>query len=416
MTILNNPMQVRVPITELNSRLERFRIEMNSANPEWEIAVIFSKINQYYFTGTMQDGMLLIPRNAEAVYWVRRSYERAFDESLFPVIKPMESFRDAATSVETHGGASQYGGASLPDTVYLETEIVPLALLQRFQKYFPFANVKPLDLQISAVRAIKSSYELSLMEQSGKIHQHVLEDIVPSMLREGINEADFASELYTIMVKEGHHGMSRFSMFDTQAVLGQIAFGESSIYPTAFNGPGGNYGMSPAIPMIGSRERKLRHGDLVFVDIGCGVDGYHTDKTLVYMFGAPLSDVAISAHYQCVEVQNRTAAMLKPGAIPSEIYNTIMESLSPEFQENFMGYGSRKVKFLGHGIGLTIDELPVIAQGFDEPLQEGMVFALEPKKGIKDVGLVGIENTFIVTPEGGRCITGTHPGLIKVGF
>jgi Xaa-Pro dipeptidase len=409
-------MQVRVPLSELNFRLERFRKEMDSANPEWAIAVIFSKINQYYFSGTMQDGMLIIPRNNEAVLWVRRSYERALDESLFPVIKPMDSFRDAAAYVETHSGASHYGRASLPDTVYIETEIVPIALLQRFQKYFPFTNIKPLDLQISAIRAIKSSYELSLMEKSGRIHQHVLEEIVPSMLREGINEADFGSELYTVMVREGHHGMSRFSMFDTQAVLGQIAFGESSIYPTAFNGPGGNYGMHPAIPMIGSRDRKLRHGDLVFVDIGCGVDGYHTDKTLVYMFGASLSDEAISAHNQCVEVQNRVAAMLKPGAIPSEIYNTIMESLSPEFQQNFMGYGNRKVKFLGHGIGLTIDELPVIAQGFDEPLQEGMVFALEPKKGIKDVGLVGIENTFIVTPKGGRCITGTHPGMMKVGF
>jgi len=84
--------------------------------------------------------------------------------------------------------------------------------------------------------------------------------------------------------------------------------------------------------------------------------------------------------------------------------------------ENFMGFGNRRVKFLGHGVGLTIDELPVIAQGFDESIQEGMVFALEPKKGIKDVGMVGIENTFIVTSEGGKCITGTNPGLIRVGF
>ena len=45
-----------------------------------------------------------------------------------------------------------------------------------------------------------------------------------------------------------------------------------------------------------------------------------------------------------------------------------------------MGYGRHTVKFLGHGIGLWIDEIPVIAKGFDEPLQEGMVFAIEPKK------------------------------------
>ena len=401
-------MQNRVPLSELNSRLSCFRTEMDNKNPEWEISVIFSKLNQYYFTGTMQEGMLYIPRNDEAVFWVRRSYERALDESLFPVIKPMESFRDAALGTRDN--------AFLHDTVYLETEIVPLAMLQRFQKYFPFTNIKPLDLQISTVRTIKSPYELALIEESGKIHQRVQEELIPGMLHEGISEADFASDLYAMMVKEGYHGVSRFNMFDTQATLGQIGFGESSIYPTCFNGPGGNTGISPAVPMIGSRERKLRHGDLVFVDTGCGVDGYHTDKTTIYMFGAPLPDEAIKAHYQCVDIQNRVADMLKPGAIPSVIYNSIMEGLSPEFLTNFMGFGNRKVKFLGHGVGLTIDELPVIAQGFDEPIQEGMVFALEPKKGIKDVGMVGIENTFIVTPEGGRCITGTHPGLIKAGF
>ena len=79
-----------------------------------------------------------------------------------------------------------------------------------------------------------------------------------------------------------------------------------------------------------------------------------------------------------------------------------------------MGYGDRKVKFLGHGIGLHVNELPVLAKGFDEPIQEGMVFAVEPKVGIRDIGMVGLENTFIVTAEGGVCVTGNHPGLMKV--
>ena len=79
-----------------------------------------------------------------------------------------------------------------------------------------------------------------------------------------------------------------------------------------------------------------------------------------------------------------------------------------------MGFGSRQVKFLGHGIGLNVDEYPVIAKGFKIPLQENMVFAIEPKKGIEGIGMVGTENTFIVTPDGGRCITGNNPGLILV--
>ncbi len=393
----------KVPLTELENRMRYFRTRMDISNPEWEIAVIFSKINLYYFTGTMQDGMLIIPKNGEATFWVRRSYERALDESFFPNIEPMNSFRDAAKSV-----------IGLLDTVYLETEVVPLALYQRFQKYFPFKNVKSVDTQICAVRAVKSEYELSLTRKAGKIDKHLLEDVVPGMLREGMSEVDLATELFSIAVEEGHDGLCRFGMFDTEMFLGNVCFGESSIYPCYFNGPGGSYGMSPAVPLIGSRTRKLRKGDLVFIDIGCAFEGYNTDKTTTYMFGSPLPQYAIDIHNKCVDIQNEAAAMLRPGAIPSEIYNSIMINLDEEFLQNFMGFGNRKVKFLGHAVGLLIDETPVIAEGFDEPLQEGMVFALEPKKGIEKIGMVGIENTFIVTAKGGECITGDNPGLIPV--
>ena len=393
----------KVPLTELKSRIRNFRKRMDISNPEWEMAAVFSKINLYYFTGTMQDGMLIIPKQGETTLWVRRSYERALDESLFPNIESMNSFRDAAKSI-----------SGLLDTVYLETEVVPLALYQRFQKHFPFKEFKPVDPQICAVRAVKSEYELSLTREAGKIHQHVLEDLVPEMLQEGMSETDLATELFSVMVEEGHDGLCRFGMFDTEMFLGNVCFGESSIYPSYFNGPGGIYGMSPAVPLIGSRDRKLKKGDLVFIDIGCGVEGYNTDKTTTYMFGSSLPQYAIDAHNKCVEIQNEAASMLKPGAIPSEIYTTIMNSLDSEFLQNFMGFGNRKVKFIGHAVGLLIDETPVIAEGFDEPLQEGMLFALEPKKGIENIGMVGIENTFIVTAKGGECITGDNPGLIPV--
>jgi Xaa-Pro aminopeptidase len=393
----------KIDSRELENRMGRFKTIMDIKNPEWEIAIIFSKINLYYFTGTMQDGMLLIPRNEEAKLWVRRSYDRALDESLFPEIKSMHSFRDAAK-----------GLSGLADTVYLETEVVPLAYYQRFQKHFPFKNFKSLDIALASVRAVKSQYELSLMRKAGRIHQHVLEDLVPEMLKEGMSEADLAAKLFKVMIEEGHHGVTRFGMFNTEMVLGQIGFGESSIYPNYFNGPGGNYGMSAAVPLIGSRERKLRKGDLVFVDVGCGVDGYNTDKTVTYMYGQSLPQCAVDIHNKCINIQNDVADMLKPGAIPSEIYSTIMNRLDKDFLQNFMGYGNRRVNFIGHGIGLLIDESPVIANGFNEPISEGMVFALEPKYGIKNIGMVGIENTFIVTSKGGECITGDNSGLIPV--
>ena len=396
-------MEQKTPASELRDRMERFRLRMERDHPTWEFAAIFGRANQFYLTGTMQDGVLLIPRDREAVLWVRRSLERALDESFFPDIRPMRSYRDAAA-----------GMGACPGVIHVETEVVPLALLERFQKHFPFREVKPLDAGAAMVRAKKSAYELAIMERAGRIHRRVLEDAVPGMLREGMSEAELGGEVFSRMVREGHQGITRFGMFGTEMVLGQFGFGENSLYPTGFDGPGGCRGMAPGAPVLGSRDRTLRSGDLVFVDCGCGVQGYHTDKTVTYMFRGPVSEEAVEAHYRCVEVQDETASMLRPGVMPSEIYETILGGLDPAFLENFMGYGNRRVQFLGHGIGLAVDEAPAIARGFDEPLEEGMVFAIEPKKGVRGVGMVGIENTFVVTRGGGRCITGKNAGLVPV--
>lgn len=393
---------MKVPLTELDDRLKRFRARMDRTRPGWELAAIIGKIPLYYFTGTMQEGLLLIPQDGDAIFWVRQSFERAKDESLFPHIRKMKSYRDV-----------EAGMGSLPSTVYLETDHMTIAQLQRLQKYLHFTDVKPVDEQVAAVRAVKSRYELSLMEHAGKIHRHVLEDCIPGMLEEGIDEVGLTCDLYSLMVKEGHQGIIRFGMFN-EMLLGQIGFGTSSISPTCVNTPGGIFGMHPSVPLMGCRDRKLRKGELVVVDIGCGYRGYQTDKTMTYMFGRPIPEEAIREHFRCVQIQDQLATLLKPGATPSEIYATAMADLEPDFLTNFMGFGNHKVRFLGHGIGLWIDETPVIAQGFDEPLEEGMVFALEPKKGIQDVGLVGIENTFVVTPQGGRSITGKSKGLVEV--
>jgi Xaa-Pro dipeptidase len=393
----------QVPITELNERMQRFRACMDAENPNWELAAIFGRVNQYYFTGTMQDGVLLIPRDGQAVLCVRRSFERARAESLSPDIRPMTGFRDA--------------GPVVPGTreiIHVDTEVVPLALLGRFRKYFPCKDVAALDAQALRVRAVKSPYELAVTERAGVIHRRVLEQGVPELLREGVSEAELGCDLYSLMIRAGHQGVVRFGMFNVDIAVGQMGFGENSIYPTSFDGPGGCAGIGPAAPVLGSRDRRLRKGDLVFVDIGLAVEGYHTDKTVVYMFGRPLQDEVIAIHRRCVEIQHHLAALTRPGAIPSEIYSSVMDSLDPAFLQNFMGFGDRRANFLGHGVGLQIDEMPVLAEGFDEPLVAGQVVALEPKKGIPGVGMVGIEDTFVIGPEGARSVTGTNPGLILV--
>lgn len=394
-----------IPLAELKRRMEKFRSRMDATQPGWQLAAFLGKVNQYYFTGTLQDGVLLVPRDRDAVFWVRRSFERAREESLFADIRLMSSFRDAAQDLARATGWT---------SIHVETEAVPLGLLQRFRKHFPCEDFTSLDTLVASVRAVKSPYELQIMEETGAIHRRVLEDLAPALLREGMSEAEFGCEMFTLMVREGHEAVVRFNMFNVDIAVGQFGFGENSLYPTSFDGPAGCRGLSPGAPVMGCRERKLRRGDLVFADIGFTRAGYSTDKTMSYMFGQPLPDEALAAHQRCVEIQRHVAGLLKPGAIPAEIYKATLEGLEPGFASDFMGFGKRRVNFLGHGVGLQIDEPPVLAKGFDEPLVEGMVLAVEPKKGVRGVGMVGTENTYVVTPNGGKSLTGSNPGPILV--
>lgn len=396
-------MQEQVTKQELDGRLKSFFKAMNAACPDWDTALFLGKVNQYYFTGTMQDGMLMFKRDGSAYYFVRRSYERALDESPFSNIYSMESYGDAA----------QIAGKECGNT-YLEVETVTIGILERLKRKFDIPKTGSLDKTVLSLRAVKSPYEIRWMEEAGRQHNELLTSVAPGLMREGISEADFAAELYAKMVKTGHQGYCRFSMFQNELVLGQIGFGENSLYPTNFDGPGGATGISPAAPFLGSRERKLKQGDLVFIDVGYAVNGYNSDKTQVYMFGAKPPAEAVRAHRSCLDVQSRIAEMMKPGAVPAEIYNTIMDSLSEDFKQDFMGFGKRQVKFLGHGVGLHVDELPLISGGYKTPLELNMAVALEPKKGLAGIGMVGAEDTYIVGEDGARCITGGGCDIIVV--
>lgn len=388
---------------EIDNRLTRFCTALTAAFPDWDSALIVSKVNQFYFTGTMQDALLILRRNGQHTYFVRRSFERAKLESQFLHILPMNSYRDAAQAVDCRLG-----------NTYIEGGIVPYSMLERIGKHFQITKIGDLDQIVSRLRAVKSPFELHWITESGIQHHELLVNDVPKLLREGMTEAELVGETFACMSRRGYQGLTRFSMFQNEIVIGQIGFGENSLFPTSFNGPGGSKGSSPGTPFGGDPRRKLKKGDLVFVDIGFGINGYHSDKTQVYMFGAKPDSHAVRIQQACASVQQRAAAQLIPGAVPSQIYQNCLDSLPDVLRRDFMGYGSHHVKFLGHGVGLYIDEYPVIAKGFDDPLEEDMVLALEPKMGVSNLGMLGVEDTYIVTPDGGRCITGSGRDIIVV--
>ena len=391
-----------VPAGELEARLERFRRAMDAAHPGWEMAAVNHKVAMYYFTGTIQEGVLLI-RPQDAVFWVRRSFERACNESHFSDIRPMHSFREAAAF---------YGSA--PKVMYVETKKATLDWERMLHKYFAFEELGSFDSVLQDLRMVKSEYELKQMEQSGAIHETVLDIVAPKLIHGGISEAQLAIALYSEMVQRGSHGTARFNQALGEEAVGIASFGKSGLVRTGFDGPGGTDGTCIAVQSIGNAFRKLQSGRLVYLDIPCGFDGYHTDKTVVYYYGDLAKDEQskqlMEAQQRCLELEQEVVRLMVPGEPIENLYLRTMDKFDNIYGDAFMNGG----KFLGHSIGLVMDEAPAIAKGFKQPLQPGMTFAVEPKIALPGLGMVGTENTYVVTEKGARSLTGSSHLLREI--
>lgn len=391
-----------VPASELEARLERFRRAMDAAHPGWEMAAVNHKVAMYYFTGTIQEGVLLI-RPQDAVFWVRRSFERACNESHFSDIRPMHSFREAAAF---------YGSA--PKVMYVETKKATLDWERMLHKYFAFEELGSFDSVLQDLRMVKSEYELKQMEQSGAIHETVLDIVAPKLIHGGISEAQLAIALYSEMVQRGSHGTARFNQALGEEAVGIASFGKSGLVRTGFDGPGGTDGTCIAVQSIGNAFRKLQPGRLVYLDIPCGFDGYHTDKTVVYYYGDLAKDEQskhlMEAQQRCLELEQEVVRLMVPGEPIENLYLRTMDKFDNIYGDAFMNGG----KFLGHSIGLVMDEAPAIAKGFKQPLKPGMTFAVEPKIALPGLGIVGTENTYVVTENGARSLTGSSHLLREV--
>jgi Xaa-Pro aminopeptidase len=125
----------------------------------------------------------------------------------------------------------------------------------------------------------------------------------------------------------------------------------------------------------------------------------------VFCVGAPPAEAA-AAHAFCREMLGRIEEQLRPGALPSTIHESVASAVARSpWADRFMGWGENQVVFLGHGIGIDLDELPVLAPRFDTPLEPGHVIAVEPKVFLGDLGGVGVENTYVITEEGAHNVT-----------
>ncbi|HEX7056723.1 MAG TPA: Xaa-Pro peptidase family protein [Bacilli bacterium] len=371
--------------------------------------LVTQNVDIFYLTGSMQTGYVLVPVAGEPVFYVRRSVLRANEESVVPIIE--------LGSLKTFNGKLK---ASFPDlfadgreiAVAADFDVLPVQIYQRLKSALPAVKWIDGSAMIRELRMIKSDYEIGLLKQAAVATDLAFQHGI-AKLSAGMTELEFISEIELSLRRQGHMGVMRMRGYNQELITGIVSSGAAAAAPTYFDGPAGGEGLGAASPQ-GVGVKKIAAGEPILIDIGCTLNGYVTDQTRTAVIGDLPADL-LHAYETAERILAHAESMLKPGVICEDLYVSALAYAKEAGLENhFMGFGKDQVKFLGHGIGLEVDEFPVLAKGFRYPLEAGMVLAVEPKFTFPGRGVVGIENTYVITDSGFERLTQTPGGLLRI--
>ena len=390
------------PKNELEYRYRKLQLEM--AGADLDAVIVLQNADLFYLTGTVQNGCLYLPASREPLYLVRRDYLRARMESGLARVVPFSSLSDLP-------GILAGEGYPLPKRIGLELDVLPVILYEKHRALYPNATFLDASPLIRRVRMIKSHYEIHMLQdaahQSDKVYGKVA-----GLIREGMSELELAAELERLSRLEGSQGYLRMRAFNGELGLSQVLSGADAAAPACSNTPLGGMGLSPAFGHGASYNRIGRNEPIVVDMVSC-LDGYLVDQTRVFALGEP-SDRMRRGYDDMLRIEALMMELAERGPTWGEIYDAC-HALACDlgWGENFMGGPGSQVPFIGHGIGIEIDEYPFIARGFQqEKLEPGMAFAFEPKLVFPGEGAVGIENSFYLSEQGLKQLTQTSRELV----
>ncbi|WP_159885218.1 M24 family metallopeptidase [Paenibacillus puerhi] len=394
---------------EYEGRVNRLQAKLQESGLDGML--IAQNVDLYYLTGSMQTGYLVVPAAGEPRYLVRRSVARAMEESVWPVAT-LGSLRELAVQLGSLFPALSAGFGDGAVLLAAEFDVLPVQQFQRLQQALPAVQWKDGSALIRELRMIKTEAELSHIRQAARLVDEAFEDAL-GWLQPGLRELDMMSRIEAYMRERGHIGVMRLRGFNQAVITGMIGAGPAAAVPTYFDGPAGGLGLGPFCPQSVSL-RPIKRDEPILIDIGCCVEGYVIDQTRTVVIGK-LDEDLDQAYRHSERIIRQAESMLRPGEVCEQLYAESLK-LADEagLSEHFMGFGADQVRFLGHGIGLEIDEWPVLARGFRYALQPGMVIAIEPKFTFPGRGVVGIENSYAVTDSGFEKLSVTREGLIRL--
>jgi Xaa-Pro dipeptidase len=388
------------PADELEKRIGNFQRYLQSQ--EMDGALILQNTDLFYFAGTIQQAHLYIPAQGEPLLMARKDYQRARRESALKQVVPLESPRQMGELLADHG-------LPYPKRLGMELDVLPANLYFQYCKWFDGVEIIDVAHGIRLQRAVKSAYELNLMQAAAGLADQVAAH-VPKLLAEGRTEIEVAGELEAFARSLGHQGIVRMRLWGSELFYGHLMAGPAAAEPSYLASPTGGAALSPAVAQ-GPSFNPLRPGQPILVDYVFAHQGYLADHTRIFCLGELPADLA-RAQVDMVAIQNEIKAMLVPGTTAGVVYAKAVElAAAAGYDDHFMGSTAVRIRFVGHGVGLELDEYPFLAQGQEMVLAENMVVALEPKVIFPGRGVVGIENTHVVTPRGLNPLTRFPDGV-----
>ncbi len=386
---------------ELQGRINK--LQHNLQESGFDGVVILQRADLIYYIGAAFQGALAVPAKGDAILYVWRGQGR-LDDSCPVEIQSIRGFGKLNLELKNSPFIEW-------KTIGFEEDVLPISMWKRLGPgVWSNGDFKDISPSIRTQRMVKSTAELELVRQSGKILSGGFEAL-RGIIRKGVFEYEVQAQMEVHMRRHGDQAAGRTRGFNAEA-RGVVASGPSAGEPTAFDGPIGQPGRNPLAPM-GAGNAIIKANQPVICDVAIGYNGYMTDMTRTYAIGK-LDSKFYDAHNFCVEILEEIRKRMVPGANPEELYIwALNEAEKHGYSENYMNRGLNKVRFLGHGIGIEMDEWPVLANRFTTPLEEGMVIAVEPKV-IYDDGGVGLEETVVVQPGGAEVVTPMERGIVQI--
>lgn len=382
---------VKVPMKEIAQRIVGLQRLLQRSDVD--AAIIRQNADLFYFTGTVQDAHLIVPAQGRPAFLVKRDVGRAESQSPIRPVVPLTTIKDLP------GLLFEACGTESVQRIGMELDVLPANMFFFYdEKLFPRQQILDVSSLIRQVRMIKSPWEIEMMRKAADLSR-VVADAVPTWLKEGMSELDLSVELERIARKAGHLGLIRLRAFNMDMYFGHVLSGPEAAIPSYADAPTGGEGLSAAFGQ-GPGARAIQAGEIVSVDTMMNFQGYLNDQTRNFCIGNPPARL-LEAYELVLEIHRRFKVVARPDAVTGRLYDGVMGWVEEAgWGEYFMGHGNTRVSFIAHGLGIEVDELPFVAQGQTLPLAEGMTFAFEPKFIIPGEGIVGLENTYLVTPSG----------------